>query len=451
VKGTSQQIRFDWAGKQDAIRTLQTPAVSVLVADRSQSVGFDGAENIFIEGENLEVLKLLQESYAGRIKLIYLDPPYNTNTDRVYKDSRAHSTWLSTMYPRLSLARQLLADDGIICVSIDDHEVHNLRILMNEIFGEENFTAQISVIINPKGRGLREHFAVCHDYILFYTRKMLTENIGVEKSKEQIEREYPIIEGRRRYRLLELRNTHRQFNRVTRRKMWYPLYVDPSSGRVFCKKDESHIEVWPTWTDGLEGCWTWGRPMAQRSIAMLVGRQAKGHWKIFRKAYADDEHGNVVRKKLQTVWNERRFHTEVGQSELDELLPGRVFDAPKPIGLLKQIIEACTRSDKGEIILDFFAGSATTGHAVMALNSEDDGNRRFILVQWAEPTPNGSNARKAGFETISQISRSRLKKAMTQLDPQKFGFRAFKLQTFPSHPVSQASPSPPQDLLAVHH
>lgn len=400
-------------------------------------MGFDDAENVFIEGENLEVLKLLQEPYAGRIKLIYIDPPYNTNTDRVYKDSRKHSTWLSMMSPRLCLARELLTDDGIICISIDDNEVHNLRILMNEMFGEENFAAQISVVINPKGRGLREHFAICHDYVLVYTRNILTESIGVKKSKEQIEREYPIIEGKRRYRLLELRNTHRQFNRATRHRMWFPLYVDPSSGRVFFEKlennEENFIAVWPTWNDGFEGCWTWGKPKTTERIALLVGRQAEGRWKIFRKAYADDEHGNVVRKKLQTVWNERRFHTEVGQSELEALLPGRVFDAPKPIGLLKQIIEACTHSNKQEIILDFFAGSATTGHAVMALNSEDGGDRRFVLVQFPEQTPKGSNARKAGFETISQISRTRLQKAITQFKTQQFGFRAFTLHALAVH------------------
>lgn len=435
------QIGFTWAGKRDAIRTLHAPALGALIPDRSQSVDFDEAENVFIEGENLEVLKLLQESYAGRIKLIYIDPPYNTNTDRVYKDSRNHSTWLSMMYPRLFLARQLLADDGIICISIDDNEVHNLRLLMNEIFGEENFAAQISVIINPKGRGLREHFAICHDYVVVYTRNMLTESISVEKSKEQIEREYPIIEGKRRYRLLELRNTHRQFNRATRQRMWFPLYVEPSSGRVFFENFEIEgpehlIEVWPTWNDGFEGCWTWGKPKAKERIALLVGRQTEGRWKIFRKAYADDEHGNVVRKKLQTVWNERRFHTEVGQSEVDALLPGRVFDAPKPIGLLKQIIDACTRSEKGEIILDFFAGSATTGHAVMTLNSEDGGNRRFILVQIPERTPDGSNARKAGFETISQISRTRLQMAITHFKTEQLGFRAFQLRTAP-HPDSR--------------
>lgn len=466
---SKERYSFTWAGKRDAIRMLRAPGRGALAPDRDESLAFDAADNIFIEADNLEALQILYRSYAGRVKLVYIDPPYNTEKDRIYRDNfaepvlaylkateqataegdlltsnpetsgRKHSAWLSMMYPRLFLARQLLSDEGVICVSIDDNEVFDLRMLMNEVFGEENFAGQISVINNPKGRGLREHFAVSHDYVLIYTRGSIEEHIGVEKTPGQIEREYPIVDGKRRYRLLELRNTHRQFNRKTRRFLWFPIYVAPKTGGVSLTKSESSVEVWPRWDDGLEGCWTWQQAKVDRDKAQLVGRQVDGNWKIFRKAYSDDDEGNVVRKKLQTVWTERQFHTEVGQAELDELIPGRVFEAPKPVGLLKQIIEACTRPDEGDIVLDFFAGSGTTGHATVALNAQDGGDRRFILVQFPERTPGDSNAREAGFETISQICRERLRRAIAKIGAQpdsllsngrergELGFRAFRL------------------------
>ena len=467
VDDRPERYWFTWAGKGDAIRLLQTPSRATLVPAPKESVNFDQTNNIFIEGENLEVLKLLYKSYAGQVKMIYIDPPYNTGNDFVYQDDftdplgryleltaqrdtdgnlltsnpetsgRYHSDWLKAIYPRLFLARQLLHDEGVIFVSIDDHEVHNLRLAMNQVFGEENFAAQITVINNPKGRGLKEHFAVSHDYLLVYTKR--SEDIGITKTDEEVEEQYPHRDGKRRYRLLELRNTHRQFNRKTRPNLYFPIYINPKNGEVSLEKAKGRIPALPNWDNGLEGCWTWGRDKADRESNHLVGREINGTWKVFRQAYAEDDAGNTVKKKLQTVWTERAFHTEVGQAQFDELIPGRVFEAPKPVGLVEQMVRSCTTAQEEAIILDFYAGSGTTGHSVLELNLEDGGRRRFVLVQLPELTPDGSNARSAGFETISEIAKERLRRAIRKLakdskgklqfteGPHDLGFKVFKL------------------------
>jgi adenine-specific DNA-methyltransferase len=239
VDSRPERYSFTWAGKRDAIRLLQIPSRATLIPAKEESVRFDKTANLFIEGDNLEVLKLLHKPYFGQVKMIYIDPPYNTGNDRIYSDDfanpldtylrltgqkstegnlltsnpetsgRYHSAWLSMMYPRLFLARQLLREDGVIFVSIDDHEFYNLRMIMNEVFGEENLIAQVTVLNNPKGRVLGEHFAVCHDYLLVYSRLALPSELGISKSEEEVEEQYPLKEGKRRYRLLELRNTHR--------------------------------------------------------------------------------------------------------------------------------------------------------------------------------------------------------------------------------------------------
>jgi adenine-specific DNA-methyltransferase len=287
VDDRPERYTFAWAGKRDAIRLLQTPTRATLVPGREESVNFDETQHLFIEGDNLEVLKLLYKPYFGRVKMIYIDPPYNTGNDFIYPDNyadplatylqltvqqdaignlltsnpetsgRYHSAWLSMMYPRLFYARQLLREDGVIFVSIDEHEVHNLRLLMNEVFGEENFIGQITVLTNPKGRVLSEHLAQTHDYLLVYARFAADSELSVPKTEAQIIEEYSEIDEIGRYRLLELRNTHRQFGRFNRRNLFFPLYVNPQNAVVSLEGAEGLIEVKPIWDDGFEGCWTW--------------------------------------------------------------------------------------------------------------------------------------------------------------------------------------------------
>ncbi len=387
--------------------------------------------------------------------MIYIDPPFNTGNDFIYPDNftdpldtylkvsgqkdgggnlltsnpetsgRYHSAWLSMMYPRLFLARQLLHEDGVIFVSIDDHELYNLRAVMNEIFGEENFIAQITVLNNPKGRVLREHFAVCHDYILAYSRSFLSEELGITKTESEIESQYQHKEGDRRYRLLELRNTHRQFNRRTRKNLYFPLYIHPPSGQVSVEKRRGWVAVLPIWDDGLEGCWTWGKDKVKKESALLLGRRVNGKWKVFRKAFAEDEFGTAARKKLKTVWDDRQYHTEVGQAQFDELIPGRIFEAPKPVELIKQLVRLSTSEQGGDLILDFFGGACTAAQAVLEMNREDGGNRRFIMVQLPEPTPEDSPARKSGFGTIAEIGKERIRRVIKKLSKSEEGKLGF--------------------------
>jgi adenine-specific DNA-methyltransferase len=459
---------FTWAGKRDAIQLLQMPSRATLSPCPNESVRFDWSANLFIEGENLEVLKLLYKPYFGQVKVIYLDPPYNTGNDFVYRDNyadplesyltltgqrdaagnvltsnpetsgRYHSAWLSMMYPRLFIARQLLADDGVVFVSIDDHEVHNLRLLMNEVFGEENFVGQVTILTNPKGRGLREHFARSHDYLLVYTRTELEDDLSIMKSEEEVATQYSESDERGQFRYLELRNTHRQFGRFNRPNLYYPLYAEPIDGSVWLKAAAGRVEVHPHWDDGFEGCWAWGKEKVSRDRELLAGRKVGKRWKVFRKSYATDEAGGTVRKKLKTIWTEPEYQTERGQATFDELIPGRVFQSPKPVALINTALLLV--NDPDAIVLDFFAGSGTTGQAVLELNREDGGNRRFILVQLPEPTPDRSEARKAGFETIADICKERIRRVIAKLEKERdgklelqdqsaedFGFRVFKL------------------------
>jgi len=439
------------------------------------SQGHD-TENIFIEGENLEVLKVLQKSYFGKIKMIYIDPPYNTGNDKfIYPDKFSesreeylsrigdkdetgymtreglfrknskdsghyHSNWLSMMYPRLFLARNLLREDGVIFVSIDDNEVHNLRLLMNEVFGEECFVGQVTILCNPKGRSQDKYLATCHEYLLIYSKTILPKGaLDVPKSSEDIIAEYSEKNEKGRYRELELRNTHREFGKHNRPNLYYPFYVI-KDGTVSLNKVENAIEITPDWDDGFEGCWTWGKGKAEAEIEDLVAKRVNGNWKIYRKAYAATP-GEVARKQLKSIWEEKRHHTEKGQKAFNELfnVKEKLFQSPKSVDVLKDAISMT--QDKNAIILDFFAGSATTAHAVFDINKEGD-KRKFILVQLPEKCDENSEAHKAGYETIAEIGKDRIrcliKKIKTEQQnkqdiegnagKQDLGFKVFKLQ-----------------------
>jgi adenine-specific DNA-methyltransferase len=455
LEGESQEhFGLFWPGKREARKLAAMPSKGTLIPQPEQGVDEENTHNIFIEGDNLEVLKLLQKSYAGRIKMIYIDPPYNTGNDFVYTDDyseplaaylmrtgqvdelgnllvsnkkiggRFHSNWLSMIYPRLQLGKNMLSQDGVIFISIDDHEASNLRLLANEVFGEENFIGQITIMTNPKGRVLQEHFSQTHDYLLVYTKDSEFAELSRPKTDEEIIRGYTEIDEQgSRFRTLELRNTHHQFGRFNRSNLFFPLFIDPSSAAVFLDSGVGRIEVLPIWDDGFEGCWTWDRSKVSKDNSLLVGKKINGNWKVFRKSYAHSSDGEVARKKLQTIWIEREYHTEVGQKELDDLMGDRVFPSPKPIGLIKTLLSLVTNSDEESIILDFFGGSGSTAHAVLAKNAEDNGQRHFILVQLPEPiddkTQYGKNALKAGYKNISDIGKERIRRVIREIDKTK--------------------------------
>lgn len=369
--------------------------------------------NKIIHGDNLEALKALLPEYEGKIKCIYIDPPYNTgNEGWVYNDNvndpkikkwlgqvvgkesedlSRHDKWLCMMYPRLKLLHKLLADDGVLFVSLDENETHHLRLLHNEIFGENKFVAQLTLLCNPKGRSQDKYFSTNHEYCTIYSKSLLPSGaFSVTKEDKLINKEYKNLDKNGRFRYLELRNTHREFSKENRPNLFYPFFADSKTGRVSLLKDEIfNIEILPFWPDGFEGCWTWGQDLANKDNHLLVAQKKKSDWKVYRKAYSESNSGEIVKKKLFTIWNEPLFYTEKGQSVFGDIFPGlnkNDFPQPKSVDYIKEIIRAST--DQNSIILDSFAGSGTTAHAVLNLNKQDGGNRKFIIIEMEDYAEN---------------------------------------------------------------
>lgn len=434
---------FTWVGKKQSIIEGNRPIRKTLRPCKEESKNWDTTENLYIEGDNLDVLKLLQNSYLNKVKMIYIDPPYNTGNDFIYRDNfkvskedyeeelglfdeeenrlfkntetngRYHSDWCSMMYPRLQLARNLLTDDGVIFISIDDNEVHNLRKICDEVFGEENFVAQLTVLSNPKGRSQDKFFATNHEYVIIYSKKILEKGaFAVSKSKIQILQDYPEQDNQGYFRLLELRNTHRDFGLHNRKNLYYPIYVNTETLDVSLDmNDKYNYEIYPIWDDGFKGCWTWSKEKSIKENHLLTARLVNGKYKIYRKSY-----GEGATMMLKTILNDKDFFTEKGQLLFNVLFntKDKIFQSPKSVDLLKILIN--TMGSGNEIILDFFSGSATTAHAVMQLNAEDGGNRKFIMVQLPEETDPKSEAYKAGYKNICEIGKERIRRAGKKIE-----------------------------------
>jgi adenine-specific DNA-methyltransferase len=456
-KNGPDRYSFSWAGKRDAIRLLQLPSRGTLNPKMDASIDFADSQNAFIEGDNLEVLKILYKSYFGHVKLVYIDPPYNTGNDLVYTDDyadpldrylrltgqvdtagnllisnpetsgRYHSAWLSMMYPRLFLARQLLRDDGVIFVSIDDHEVSNLRLAMNELFGEENFLGCIvratGTTTGQDSRGLGSSF----DYLLCYSKTTGYEMGGLPLSEADAAR-FNLEDRRGKYSLLQLRKTGNNDRREDRPFLYYPVTAPDGA------------PVLPMGPSGYESCWRCGPSTYEKMVAddLIVWKQVPKdgteHWSPYVKYYLEGRE-----KRPSPLWTDLDGNKKA-TIEVKELLGDKVFSNPKPTALMTRILEIATEPDTGDIVLDFFAGSATTGHAVLGLNRKDNGNRRFICVQLPEPTPDDSTARRAGFASIAAIGEERLRKVVERLRSQMkqlkidshsskedLGFRSFTL------------------------
>jgi len=485
VDGPQERYHLNWPGKREALLTANAPIAKTLRPCREESVDFDTTKNVFIEGDNLDALKLLQETYLGKVKLIYIDPPYNTGNDFVYDDDfaeeasaylkrsnqtddsgnrlvanttangRFHSDWLSMVYSRLRLARMLMSDDGVIVASIDENEVTNLRKLLDEVFGEDNLLFQITLLCNPKGRSQDKYVANCHEYLIGYSKHQLNKgDINVPKEDDEIESNYKLIDVRGRYRELELRNTHREFGKHNRKNLYYPFFVG-KDGSVSLDGKQGDAAVYPDWDDGFEGCWTWGTDKARLQIDEIVAKEIKGNWKIYRKNYAEDEDGEAT-KQVKSIWTEKQFHTEKGQAVFNELFEtkNKLFQSPKSVDTIKQVLQMASKKDS--IVMDFFAGSSTTGHAVMELNAQDGGNRRFILVQIPEACDSESEAFKAGYSTIAEVSKERIRRAGKKVLGGKtregwrkdIGFRLLKVDSSNMAEVFYNPDAISQDLLS---
>jgi adenine-specific DNA-methyltransferase len=375
-----------------------------------------GPWNTFAEGDNLDVLATLP---PASYDLIYLDPPYNTGNDFAYHDdfkgvrgagaAGRHATWVAYLRPRLEAGRRVLAETGAIFVSIDDHEVAYLRLLLDEVYGEANFLAQVVVNLNPKGRQLGRGFATSHEYLLVYAKDATRCVLDASSAHTVVEADFPLeAEDGRRYRRLPLRNTNKRFNPLSAPTLHFPVWGDPESGRVATAPFDGGVEIKPVFGDGTPAVWRWSRPRIDERPDDLECRWVRGtrgeRVDVYQRDWRHPVGGR--RKKLQTIWlAEEIGSTDSAVAELKELV-GHVFESPKPTGLLRRIVE--TMPDDARV-LDYFAGSGTTGHAVALANAADGGRRTCLSVNSAEPTRVGSNAERAGYPTVAAVTRARLR------------------------------------------
>lgn len=465
VEDAPEAYEFNWVGKQAARAEVLRPTKKTLRPVKEDSVDWDNTQNLYIEGDNLEVLKLLQKSYLGKVKMIYIDPPYNTGNDFVYHDDfamsadeyaeasgsvdelgnkyiknmdsngRFHSDWCSMMYSRLMVARTLLTEDGVIFISIDDNEVENLRKICDEVFGESNKIAQLVIENNPRGRQSDAFFATSHEYLLCYAGNIDSATINGMSLSEKQKAEYKYEDEIGRYRLLGLRQRGVASLREDRPEMFFPIWVNPEDSSISLTYVEDWEEVIPKKSDGREGRWMWGKQKcineSNRLVAKLVSTRRE--FDIFVKDYLNKD-GEQRTRKYKTIWSDKILNNQIGTQEVKAILGGDYMSFPKSTEYIKTIIQTGTSSSS--LILDFFSGSATTAHAVMQLNAEDGGNRQYIMVQLPEETPEDSEARKAGYNTIPDIAKERIRRAGKKIKEESplttadldTGFRVFRLE-----------------------
>jgi adenine-specific DNA-methyltransferase len=477
VEDQAERYSFTWNGKALARRIAQTPSTGTLRPCPEESVNWDTTQNLFIEGDNLEVLKLLQKSYHKKVKMIYIDPPYNTGKDFVYPDDfrdniknyleltgqtdewgrrlavnaetsgRYHTDWLNMMYPRLKLARNILRDDGVIFVSIDDREVANLNKIFNEVFGEENFAADFMIKSNPRGSQSTIYSATVHEHLLCYTKDATKQAGFTIPLDESMKSEYNHQDDKGVYRLLGLRLRGGAWRREERPFLYYPIYVNPGSAEISLEPNSrySHkvLPIKPSTHE--EGTWRWSKDKLMHDKDLVVAKQVvrdnETIWDIYQKDYLHSTDGEQKGTKAKTIWDEKEVNYQNGTNEVKHLFKGKtVFDFPKPTFLLKKQLRMI--SDRKAVILDFFAGSATTAHAVLELNKEDCGNRKFIMVQLPEPCDEKSEAFRTGYKTIADIGKERIRRVIKKLETE----RAEKAKEAQGSLLKDAEDTPNLDL-----
>ena len=482
IDGSQERYRLDWVGKREAIVTANSPIAKTLRPCRDESVDFETTGNLFIEGDNLEALKLLQESYLGKVKMIYIDPPYNTGNDFIYNDDfaadtaeffersgqvdgdgnrlvantesngRFHSDWLSMMYSRLKLTRNLLTEDGFAILAMDDSEVENLIKICDEIFGEHNKIGVITVVHKPEGRNQEKFLGTSNEFALVYAKnkKMANfRNIVLDKEK-LIEFDYEDEKGKYKRKDFIRRADGKYATREAKPNFWYPIYVSKDLKKVTTESKSDYYEIFPVIDNGVERTW---KTLPSTFIDLVKDGAIE----------AINENGKIViyekmreKQVIKTHWIKKEYHAyHFGTKILDDLLKDKTFDFPKSLYLIIDLLKLTTESN--DIVIDFFAGSSTTAHAVMQLNAEDGGNRKFIMVQIPEATDSKSEAHKAGYPTIAEISKERIRRAgakirqdnadkdLSHLDT---GFRVLKIDTSNMNDIYYRPQDYNQDLLA---
>ena len=477
VEDAPEAYEFNWVGKRAARGEVLRPISKTLRPVKEDSVDWDTTQNLYIEGDNLEVLKLLQKSYLGKVKMIYIDPPYNTGNDFVYHDDfarsqaeedlfagnvddlgnrfikntdsngRYHSDWCSMIYSRLMVARSLLTDDGAIFISIDDNEQENLKRICDEIFGEANYIGKIAVVNNLKGRNDKKDIATCHEYLCIYGKTEFAAG-GMPLTEEQKLKFDKRDEKGNPYQLRDLRKRGRPDRREDRPNMFFPIYYNVERKECSLEPQAGWIEILPLRGDGSDGRWRWGKDRVKQNLSILEPRYShiSDRWGIEHRVYLnptlnpvcneDDEEELEERvSKSKSFWMGGDLSSDVGRRQLKELFENAYFDYPKSIGFIINTLYMGAEQDS--IILDFFSGSATTAHAVMQLNAEDGGNRKFILVQLPEETTEDSEAYKAGYKNICEIGKERIRRAGKKIKEENplttqdldTGFRVFRVDS----------------------
>lgn len=486
VEAGKERFGLNWAGKSECFQTIKQSSVATLVPARDESVDFDTTENLYIEGDNLEVLKLLQKSYLGKVKMIYIDPPYNTGNDFIYPDNyaenlntyleytgqvdgegraistnkdtdgRFHSKWLNMMYPRLFLAKNLLREDGVIFISIDDNEVHNLRALCNEIFYEDNFIAELPRLTKKAGK-TTDSIAKNNDYILCFRKSEKAIFNNYEHTDDGYKYEDDFVAERGKYKL----NQTLDYGSI----QYSPSldYEIELEGKILRAGNVSKEEMEQRQLQNPKSdfCWRWSKNLFEFGLknGFVVLKETKEGHRIYTKTYesatiSKNTNGDyfveiVGRTKSATTLDliENEFSNDNSRKDLGKIFTAKVFDYSKPVALLKVLAFLVSSDD--DIILDFFSGSATTAHAVLDLNKEDGGNRKFIMVQLPEPCDKDSEAFKAGYKNIAEIGKERIRRVINKIKteqtaneakadlvdklsesnaPLDLGFKVFKLQ-----------------------
>lgn len=454
VDGPQERYQLNWPGKKESLITANAPIAKTLRPCPEESVDFDTTQNLFIEGDNLEALKLLQDNYLGKVQIIYIDPPYNTGKDFIYKDNfvgdaqdffrktsqkdeegnrlvantdsngRFHSDWLSMMYPRLKLARNLLTEDGAIFISIHDREVANLRRMCDEVFGEENYKG---IIVRATGQTTGQDsggLGSSYDFILVYSKRHETELSGLPLDDKDLER-YEQQDERGKYALWQLRKTGSNDRRTDRPNMFFPV------------KNPDGTDVWPIGPTGYESCWRFDPKGYARLFSedYIVWKKRKRdgaeEWWPYVKTYLEGR-----TKRPSPLWNDLEG-SKKASIDLRSLMGGNYFDNPKPLGVLVRILQIAPESKEQVLVLDFFSGTSTTAHAVLQLNAADGGNRKFIMVQLPEPCDEESEAFRAGYKTIADTGKERIRRAGKKIKEENattapnldIGFRVLKIDT----------------------
>ena len=427
--GGQERYQFTWNGKYQSIKNAQTPSSATLRPCKTKSKNWNDTENLYIEGDNLEVLKQLQKTYYGRIKMIYIDPPYNTGNDFVYNDNflcgidnykvqtnqklksnpetngRFHTDWLNMMYPRLILAKNLLREDGVIFISIDDNEFDNLKKITDEIFGENNYLGTFVINSTPNARDYG-HIGKMHEFCLFYGKNSISTITNMLPDEGKTYKYSDDISG---FNIHPLYNSNEAFTDKNRPNLYYPFYVyldKPISKEFYeigLEKRENSIEVYPpkSLKNNVQFVWRWGKEKAQAYMNKeIVGYKLGDEYRIVQKMRHD-------KKIIRSLLLDKKYSSRRGTAEVEKILGEKIFSFPKPMELLYDFIKIGT--NENDIILDFFSGSATTAHATMQINYEDNLKRKYIMVQLPELVSN------AKYNTICDIGEERIRRAGEQI------------------------------------